>query len=401
MILKQSLDGIKVIDCSQILAGPFCSMLLADHGAEVVKIEKPGGGDDVRSWGPPFIGKDSSAFVQLNRNKRSISLDIKSKKGKLILQKLLRDADVIIENSRVGTMEKLGFGYKDVKKINPKIIYCSISGFGTTGPYANRGGFDLIAQGMSGLMSITGHKNSPPVKVGVPIADLNTGMFAMQGILSAYIHRLKNDEGQFMEVSLLESALAYTLYESSIYFTTGDISEPDGSAHRLTAPYQAFKTKDGYINLGAANQSNWERLIDTLGIDNLKNDQRFINSEKRQINRKELEKLLEKIFTTKNSDEWISLLLENGIPSGPILDMKQVWNDDQVKSRNMDVKIDHPNKKNSRNIGIAVKLHGTPGQIKKPAPLYGQHTQEILRELNYSLEEIQNLKNNNIAGMTE
>ena len=288
-----------------------------------------------------------------------------------------------------------------IKKINPKIIYCSNSGFGTTGPYAKRGGFDLIAQGMSGLMSITGHKNSPPVKVGVPIADLNTGMFAMQGILSAYIHRLKNDEGQFMEVSLLESALAYTLYESSIYFTTGDIPEPDGSSHRLTAPYQAFKTKDGYINLGAANQSNWERLLDALNISNLKNDQRFINSEKRQINRKELEKLLEKIFTTKNSDEWIALLLENGIPSGPILDMKQVWEDDQVKSRNMDVKIDHPNKKDSRNIGIAVKLHGTPGQIKSPAPLYGQHTQEILRELDYSLEEIQNLKNNNIAGMTE
>ena len=230
MTSNQSLEGITVIDCSQILAGPFCSMLLADHGARVIKVEKPNGGDDVRTWGPPFIGSDSSAFVQLNRNKESISLDIKEEQGKEILRKLIKNADVLIENSRVGTMDKLGFGYQDAKKINSKIIYCSITGFGTDGPYAKRGGFDLIAQGMSGLMSITGHPDSPPVKVGVPIADLNTGMFAMQGILSAYIHRLKKNEGQYLEVSLLESALAYTMYESSIYFTTGKISTPDGSA---------------------------------------------------------------------------------------------------------------------------------------------------------------------------
>lgn len=396
---NQSLEGLKVIDCSQILAGPFCSMLLADHGAEVIKIEKPNGGDDVRSWGPPFIGKDSSAFVQLNRNKRSISLDIKTKEGKLILEKLLKNADVLIENSRVGTMQKLGFGYKDVKKINPKIIYCSISGFGTTGPYSKRGGFDLIAQGMSGLMSITGNKGTSPVKVGVPIADLNAGMFAMQGVLSAYIHRLKHNEGQFLEVSLLESALAYTLYESSIYFTTGKIAQPDGSAHRLTAPYQAFKTKNGYINLGAANQSNWERFVDVIGMSKLKIDKRFINSEKRQINRKELEEILEKIFSTKDSEEWISLLLGNGIPAGPIFNMKQIWEDDHIKSRNMNVKIDHPELKDSQNIGVIVKLHSTPGQIKRPAPLYGEHTEEILYKLNYSELEINGFIKNNVAGM--
>ena len=396
---NQSLDGIKVIDCSQILAGPFCSMLLADHGADVIKIEKPNGGDDVRTWGPPFIGKDSSAFVQLNRNKRSISLDIKSQEGKIILNKLLADADVLIENSRVGTMQKLGFGYEDVKKINPKIIYCSISGFGTTGPYSKRGGFDLIAQGMSGLMSITGHKDAAPVKVGVPIADLNTGMFAMQGILSAYIHRLKGGEGQFLEVSLLESALAYTLYESSIYFTTGSISEPDGSAHRLTAPYQAFKTKDGYINLGAANQSNWERFVDVIGMSKLKKDSRFMTSDMRQINRKELEVILEKVFSTKNNKEWISTLLDNGIPAGPIYNMKEVWEDDHVNSRNMNIKIDHPNLKNSQNIGIVAKLKSTPGQIKTPAPLYGEHTEEILQELDYTESEISNLIQKKIAGM--
>ena len=400
MLSRQSLEGIKVIDCSQILAGPFCSMLLADHGAEVIKVEKPNGGDDVRTWGPPFIGKDSSAFVQLNRNKRSISLDIKTKKGRVILNKLLKNSDVFIENSRVGTMQKLGFGYEDVKKINKKIIYCSITGFGTTGPYSKRGGFDLIAQGMSGLMSITGIEGLPPVKIGVPIADLNTGMFAMQGILSAYIHKLKHNEGQFLEVSLLESALAYTLYESGIFFTTGDIPKPTGSSHRLTAPYQAIKTKDGFINIGAANQSNWERLVESIGLDELKQDSRFDTSEKRQLNQKELEIILEKIFITKSSKEWIDYLLTNSIPSGPILNMKEVWNDPHLKSRNMDVKLDHPAQKSIQNIGVAVKLHSTPGKIKTPAPLYGEHTKDILLELNFSKSEIEDLIQNNIAGMS-
>ena len=399
MTSNQSLEGITVIDCSQILAGPFCSMLLADHGARVIKVEKPNGGDDVRGWGPPFIGDDSSAFVQLNRNKESISLDIKEKSGKEILKKLIKTADVLIENSRVGTMDKLGFGYNDVKKINSKIIYCSITGFGSEGPYSKRGGFDLIAQGMSGLMSITGHPDSPPAKVGVPIADLNTGMFAMQGILSAYIHRLKKNEGQYMEVSLLESALAYTMYESSIYFTTGKISTPDGSAHRLTAPYQAFKTKDGYINIGAANQSNWERLLNVLGLENLNKDPEFSDSKSRQVNRKKLEKILEKIFITKSSKEWIKMLIESSIPSGPIYNMKEVWKDEQVKYRKMDVKLDHPKQKNSRNIGVAVKLSKTPGKIKTPAPLYGEHSVKILKELGYSEDEIKNLINLNISGM--
>ena len=399
MTSNQSLEGITVIDCSQILAGPFCSMLLADHGARVIKVEKPNGGDDVRGWGPPFIGDDSSAFVQLNRNKESISLDIKEKSGKEILKKLIKTADVLIENSRVGTMDKLGFGYNDVKKINSKIIYCSITGFGSEGPYSKRGGFDLIAQGMSGLMSITGHPDSPPAKVGVPIADLNTGMFAMQGILSAYIHRLKKNEGQYMEVSLLESALAYTMYESSIYFTTGKISTPDGSAHRLTAPYQAFKTKDGYINIGAANQSNWERLLNVLGLENLNKDPDFSDSKSRQVNRKKLEKILEKIFITKSSKEWIKMLIESSIPSGPIYNMKEVWEDEQVKYRKMDVKLDHPKQKKSRNIGVAVKLSKTPGKIKTPAPLYGEHSSKILKELGYSENEIKNLINSNISGM--
>ena len=399
MTSNQSLEGITVIDCSQILAGPFCSMLLADHGARVIKVEKPNGGDDVRGWGPPFIGDDSSAFVQINRNKESISLDIKENPGKEILKKLIKTADVLIENSRVGTMDKLGFGYDDVKKINSKIIYCSITGFGSEGPYSKRGGFDLIAQGMSGLMSITGHPDSPPAKVGVPIADLNTGMFAMQGILSAYIHRLKKNEGQYMEVSLLESALAYTMYESSIYFTTGKISTPDGSAHRLTAPYQAFKTKDGYINIGAANQSNWERLLNVLGLENLNKDPEFSDSKNRQLNRKKLEKILEKIFITKSSKEWINMLIENSIPSGPIYNMKEVWEDEQVKYRKMDVKLDHPKQKNNRNIGVAVKLSKTPGKIKTPAPLYGEHSSKILKELGYSEDEIINLLNSNISGM--
>ena len=249
-------------------------------------------------------------------------------------------------------------------------------------------------------MSITGIEGLPPVKIGVPIADLNTGMFSMQGILSAYIHKLKHNEGQFLEVSLLESALAYTLYESGIFFTTGDIPKPTGSSHRLTAPYQAIKTKDGFINIGAANQSNWDRLVESIGLDELKQDNRFDTSEKRQLNQKELEIILEKIFVTKSSKEWIDYLLTNSIPAGPILNMKEVWNDPHLKSRNMDVKLDHPAQKSIQNIGVAVKLHSTPGKIKTPAPLYGEHTKDILLELNFSKSEIEDLIQNNIAGMS-
>jgi|TARA_B100001971_G_C18259420_1_gene585276 crotonobetainyl-CoA:carnitine CoA-transferase CaiB-like acyl-CoA transferase len=389
-----ALEGMKVLDCSQILAGPFCSMLLADMGADVVKIEKPSGGDDTRRFGPPFINSESAAFLAINRNKRSLVLDFKQEHGVAIMKKMVKDSDVIIENYRTGAMDKNGLGYEELKKINPKLIYCSISGFGRTGPYAKRGGFDLVAQGMSGLMSFTGIPGSPPVKVGVPMADLNAGMFAAYGILTAYVNRLKTGKGQYIETSLFEAAISYTIWESSIFFATGEVAKPLGSAHRLSAPYQALKTSDGYINIGAPNQSNWERFCRTIGRDDLLEDTKYQDNASRLINRLQLVDDLEKTLSKKSSKEWLKDLEKDGVPAGPIFDISEVWSNDQIKSREMDVTLEHPTAGKIRNIGLATKLSQTPGKIKTAAPLLGQHTKEILIEMGYTSEEIEEFISN-------
>ena len=389
--MPEALEGVRVLDCSQILAGPFCSMLLADMGADVIKIEKPNGGDDTRRMGPPFIDTESAAFLAMNRNKRSIVLNFKEQSGVQAMKTLVKDADIVIENYRTGTMARLGLGYEDLKNINPGIIYCSISGFGRTGPYANRGGFDLVAQGMSGLMSITGVPDSPPVKVGVPIADMNAGMFATYGILTAYINKLRTKKGQYLEISLLEAAIAYTVWESAGYFATGDIAEPLGSSHRNSAPYQALKTKDGHINVGAPNQSNWERFANAIERSDLVTRNEFKDNASRLVNRKSLETELELTLTTKTSSKWLEVLEKSGVPAGPILNISEVWNDPQVEARNMKVTLDHPTAGKITNIGLAAKLYSTPGRITKPAPLLGEHTREILVDAGYSKKNIEDL----------
>jgi len=389
--MPEALEGVRVLDCSQILAGPFCSMLLADMGADVIKIEKPNGGDDTRRMGPPFIDTESAAFLAMNRNKRSIVLNFKEQSGVQAMKTLVQDADIIIENYRTGTMARLGLGYEDLKNINPGIIYCSISGFGRTGPYANRGGFDLVAQGMSGLMSITGVPNSPPVKVGVPIADMNAGMFATYGILTAYINKLRTKKGQYLEISLMEAAIAYTVWESAGYFATGDIAEPLGSSHRNSAPYQALKTKDGHINVGAPNQSNWERFANAIERSDLIARNEFKDNASRLVNRKSLETELELTLTTKKSSEWLEVLEKSGVPAGPILNVSEVWNDPQVEARDMKVTLDHPTAGKITNIGLAAKLYSTPGRITKPAPLLGEHTREVLMDASYSKKNIEDL----------
>ena len=386
--MPEALEGMRVLDCSQILAGPFCSMLLADMGADVIKIKKPNGGDDTRRMGPPFIDTESAAFLAMNRNKRSIVLNFKEQAGVEAMKTLVKDADIVIENYRTGTMDRLGLGYEDLRKINPGIIYCSISGFGRTGPYANRGGFDLVAQGMSGLMSITGVPNSPPVKVGVPIADMNAGMFATYGILTAYINKLRTNKGQYLEISLLEAAIAYTVWESAGYFATGDIAEPLGSSHRNSAPYQALKTKDGHINVGAPNQSNWERFANAIERSDLIARDEFKDNANRLVNRELLEVELELTLTTKSSGEWLEVLEKCGVPAGPILNVSEVWNDPQVQARNMEVTLEHPTAGKIKNIGLAAKLYSTPGRITKPAPLLGQHTREVLLNAGYSKGKI-------------
>ena len=389
--LPSPLEGIKVLDCSQILAGPYCSMLLADMGADVVKIEKPGGGDDTRRMGPPFLEGESAAFLAMNRNKRSVVLNFKDPAGVAAMRRMLADADVVIENYRAGVMGRLGLDYDAVRELNPGIIYCSISGFGRTGPYAERAGFDLIAQGMSGVMSFTGIPGSPPVKVGVPMADLNAGLYSAYGILSAYIHRLKSGEGQFLEVSITEAAIAYTVWESASYFATGQIPPPLGSSHRLSAPYQALKTADGHITIGAPNQSNWTRMCNSIGRGDLLEDERYADNAGRLLNRESLESDLEETFSERSTSEWCEILENAGVPAGPIYNMEQVWQDEQVQARDMDVTLDHPLVGKTRNIGLAAKLYGSPGKIHSPAPLLGQHTREILIETGFTETEIDNL----------
>jgi crotonobetainyl-CoA:carnitine CoA-transferase CaiB-like acyl-CoA transferase len=389
--MPEALDGVRVLDCSQILAGPFCSMLLADMGADVIKIEKPNGGDDTRRMGPPFIGTESAAFLAMNRNKRSMVLNFKEPDGVEAMKRLVKDADVVIENYRTGVMARLGLGYEDLKAINPGIIYCSISGFGRTGPYANRGGYDLVAQGMSGIMSFTGVPGTPPVKVGVPIADMNAGMFSVYGILTAYINKLKTGKGQYLEVSLLEAALAYTVWESAGYFATGDVAEPLGSSHRNSAPYQGLKTKDGHIIVGAPNQPNWERFANALGREDLIAQEIFEDNAGRLVNREKLEKELEFTLVSKTSEEWLEILEEAGVPAGPILNMSEVWADPQVQDRGMEAVLEHPTAGTIKNIGLAAKLYGTPGRITEPAPLLGQHTREILLGIGYTAGDINTL----------
>ena len=386
-----ALSGVKVVDCTQIMAGPFCTLLLADMGADVIKVEKPNGGDDARRLGPPFIQDWSAAFLAVNRNKRSIALDLRTEEGKQVFLRLVEEADVVAENFRPGAMERLGLGYEDLKRLNPSLVYCSVSGFGQTGPYSRRGGFDLVAQGMSGIMSVTGTPGSPPVKVGVPITDLTAGMYAAYGVLTAYIHRIKTGEGQLVDTSLMEAGVAYTFWESSVYFATGEIPGPLGSAHRLSAPYQALRTADGHLNLGGANQSTWEAMCKAIGKPDLLEDPRFATNADRKVRETELASILEETFTAKPTEHWLEVLEAAGVPAGPIMDMAQVYSDPHVLDREMLVEISDPELGVVKNIGIPVKLSKTPGRIRSRAPKLGEHTEEILAGAEYSEAEVLSL----------
>lgn len=385
------LQSLRVLDCTQIMAGPYCSLLLADMGANVIKIERPGRGDGARRF-PPFVSGESAPFMLMNRNKRSVALDLHSPDGQDVFRDLASNADVLLENYRPGTLERIGLGYKTLSARNPKLIYCSISGFGGTGPYRDHGGFDLVAQAMSGLMSLTGNPQGPPVKVGVPITDLNAGMYACYGILAAYIQRMNTGEGQLVDTSLLEAGIAYTFWESAIYFATGTVPGPLGSAHRLTAPYQALRAMDGYIALGAANQGTWEKLCAALGREDLLKDPRFTKESDRVERYQELAKLLEESLRHECVNHWTETFNAAGVPAGPLYNLAQVYADPQVQARNMVVELDHPIAGVMRNIGIPVKLSQTPGQVRFPAPILGQHTEEVLVEHGFSPKKIAELR---------
>lgn len=395
MTKEPPLNNVRVIDCTQMMAGPFCTMLLGDMGADIIKVEKPDG-DDIRRSGPPFIGGESAAFLGINRNKRSVVINLKNDEGVSILRRMIEQADVLVQNMRPGTMDRLGLGYEALQEINPALVYTTISGFGITGPYKDRGGFDLVAQGMSGLMSITGFPDGPPARNGVPIADLNAGFYAAYGTLCAYIHRLQTGKGQHVDTSLLEAGIAYSIWESAIYFATGKPPGPVGSGHSLSAPYQAFKTKDSYFIVGAANQANWERLCIAIEREELTLDPRFIANSDRRNNLKELQNTLEKTFVQRTTSEWIKTLDEAGVPCGPINNLAEVYSDPQVQSRGMIVEMEHAKAGKTRNIGLPIKMSATPGSIRNPAPILGQHTVEVLAEFGYTQREIASLTESSV-----
>jgi crotonobetainyl-CoA:carnitine CoA-transferase CaiB-like acyl-CoA transferase len=383
------LAGLKVIELAHVMAGPTCGLMLADMGADVIKLEKLPDGDDIRRSVPPAIQGEAAAYLMMNRNKRGIAVDLKHPQGREIGRRLLGSADVAIENFRKGTMERLGLGYDSLRESNPGLIYCEISGFGRTGPYAERGGFDLIAQGMSGLMSITGEgPGRPPVKCGAPVTDITAGILAAMGVLAAYVHRLKTGEGQRVDGSLFEAGIVHTFWQSAITFATGVAPGPLGSAHPLSAPYQAFETADGWITIGAANQSNWVKLVDALGAAALKNDPRFASNAARMANLPALVATLAPLLKPRSSAEWLEQFEAAGVPAGPVLDVAQMHADPQAQARKMVLEVPHSRLGKTKTLGAAVKFSATPGGVTRGAPVLGEHTREVLREYGYADAQI-------------
>jgi len=383
------LAGLKVIELAHIMAGPVCGQLLADMGADVIKVEKVPGGDDTRRMVPPEIDGESAAFMILNRNKRGTAINMKSEAGKAVLLKMLGKADVVIENFRVGTMERLGLSYESLHQLNHGLIYCQITGFGRSGPYADRAGFDLIAQGMSGLMSVTGEgEGHPPVKAGVPVGDIGAGMLAAMGILAAYIHRLKTGEGQRVDTSLLEASIVNTAWVSAIFLATGISPGALGSAHPLAAPYQALPTRDGWVNVGAANQANWLRLVEVIEQPGLAADARFVDNSARMQNLPALIEILTRSFRQRDTADWLTRLQSVGVPASPVLSIGDMLKDPQVLAREMVVDVEHSRLGTTKALGSPVKFSATPTSIRQGAPLLGEHTREILSEFGYADSEI-------------
>jgi len=385
------LAGVKVLELAQIMAGPTCGMMLADLGADVIKVERVPGGDDTRRMDRPAVNGESASFMAMNRNKRGIALNLKLPTAQEALQRMAARADVVTENYRKGTMEKLGVGYEALKALNPGIIYCSISGFGRSGPYADRGGYDLIAQGMSGLMSVTGEPGRAPVKSGGPTCDINAGLLAALGVVSAYVHRLKTGEGQLVDTSLFEAGIQQMYWQAAIYFATGESPGPTGSAHILSAPYQAFRAADGWLTIGGANQGNWERMVGVLEAPQWLADPRFASNAERMKNLDALVGVMnEKIREWKLKD-LLAALDKAGVPCGPINSIAEVASDPQTRARDMVVELEHPKAGRTRALGLPVKLSRTPGKVTRPAPVLGQHTREVLAEFGFSAAEIDGL----------
>lgn len=375
-----ALDKIRVVDLTSQLSGPYCSMLLADHGADVIKVERPGAGDDVRKM-PPFVNGESGPFMMWNRNKRGVALDLKDPADRELLLELIDGADVLLENFRPGVLARQGLGWADLRRRNPRLIYGSISGFGQTGPDAQRGGFDVMAQGISGLMAITGPKDGPPHRLPIPLTDIVAGMFLAIGILAAVEARHSTGKGQYVETSLLEAATAIQVFEAVHYFTTGENPPRMGQAHRGNSPYQIFPTADGYVTIGAAQQKYFESFCERADLVQLMRDPRFTTNADRVTNNDDLVALIAERTKLHPTDWWIDELTALGIPCGPVLTHDRVFTLPQLLHRGMVQEVEHPSAGRVRTLGVPVKLSDTPGAIRSSAPTLGQHTDDVRAEL--------------------
>ena len=395
--MKPALTGIRIIDFTRALAGPYCTMLLADLGAEVVKIEMPGVGDDSRGWGPPFVGSESAFYLSVNRNKKSIALDLKSDQAHDIALRLIQTADVVVEGNRPGVMKRLGLDYETVHKKNPALIYCSISAFGQTGPYAEKAGYDQVLQGYGGIMVLTGEPDGRPMKVGLSITDLTTGMFAVIGIMTALYHRQLTGRGQYIDAAMLDGQVSWLSYQAQRYWATGEIPARSG-ASPLIVPHQAFETADGFINIAAGNENLWRLFTKAIGLEHLADDPRFAANPARVENRKELLVILEPVFKARPSAHWLDIFDKAGIPCGPIYTVGQVVADPQVLSRDMVMQVTHPAYGTINMLGFPVKFSETPGRTPSAPPTLGEHTEEVLQGLGMSDEEIKTLREKKIIG---
>ena len=389
--MQHALNGIRVLDVTQVMAGPYCAMLLCDLGADVVKVEMPPHGDASRRMAGAR-GTDSPAFNAVNRGKRGVVVDMKADRGRDVVVRLAGAADVFVENARPGVMDRMGLGYADLRGVNPGLVYASISGYGQTGPHGSRGGFDLVAQGVSGIMSVTGEPGGPPVKAGIPLTDLGAGLFAAIGILAALQHRARTGEGQHVDTSLVEAGVALSVWEATEFFASGRAPQPMGSAHRMSAPYQALACADGYITIGAANDRLFERLCSLLGHPEWSSDPEYADDTARVANRQALAERIEAVTKLRPRAHWLALFEDHGVPCGPINSYADVFDDEQIAAREMVVETDHPTLGRLRTLGSPLKMSRTPPQPGRPAPLLGQHTDDVLREAGYVPAEVAALR---------